>query len=135
MSYEAAVAAIKKHFAEQWADRTPVAYDDVAFSIPSDAAWLRLTIQHGMGYQASVGSPGSNQFRREGLVTVQIFTPEGGGAIAAYELADAVTPIFQRLGRVDGIAFKDVRLNEVGNRSAGWYHVNIKAEFEYDTIA
>ncbi|TGE04629.1 phage tail terminator-like protein [Hymenobacter fodinae] len=135
MSYEAAAAAINAHFANEWNERTPVAYDDVEFTTPNDVPWVRLTVQHSMGYQASVGSPGSNQFRREGLVTVQILTPFGNGKIKSMQLADQVTAIFQRLGRVEGISFRDVRLNEVGNASTGWYHVNVKAEFEYDTIA
>ncbi|MBX0289722.1 DUF4128 domain-containing protein [Hymenobacter sp. HSC-4F20] len=135
MNYETAAAAINRHFEAEWNKRTPAAYDDVPFDIPNGEPWVRLIVQHALGYQATVGAPGSNAFRREGLVTVQIFTPAGNGKIKAMQLADQVNPIFQRIGRVAGIAFQDVRLNEVGNGSTGWYHINIKTEFEYDTYA
>lgn len=136
MNYQTAIAAIKRHFAEEWAERTPVAYpDDKSFNTPNGTPWVRLTVQPVYGYQASVGAPGNNYFRRDGLITVQLFTPTGGGEIEAYQLVDQLVPVFQRVGRVDGIAFRDVRVNPVGNTPDGWYHVNVKAEFEYDTIA
>ncbi|MGI4886101.1 MAG: phage tail terminator-like protein [Janthinobacterium lividum] len=134
ISFEQATAIIRQHFNAQWASLTAIALDDVPFDIPNGQTWVRLSIQHAMGYQATTGAPGSNAFRREGLVTVQIFQPSNQGGYDARAKAEIATAIFQR-PRVNGVLFHDVTLKEVGNTPDGWYHVNIKAQFEYDTIA
>jgi hypothetical protein len=135
MNYHDAVAEIKKYFAEQWDNLTGVAYDDFPFTTPDNTPWVRLNIRHEDGYQASVGSPQSNKFRRDGLVTVQIFTPKGQAQITALQTADAVVNIFEAKPRISGIMFNNVRVNEIGDDGFGWYQINVKADFSYDTIA
>jgi hypothetical protein len=137
MSYELAVKTIRNAFSVSWGNSTPIAYDDVVnVEIPPSpaATWVRLNIAHVDGYQASIGSPNSNKFRREGLITVQIFQPQGQGSIDARKKADLVIPIFQGK-QISGITFYDVQAREIGNDGAGWYQINVLAKFYYDEIA
>lgn len=134
MNYELAVKAIRKLFADQWVNNTPVAYDDVPFTIPETKTWVRLNISHIDGYQSSIGSPLGNRFRRHGLINAQIFQPQGQGSIDARKKADFIIPIFQGK-QISGITFYDVQAREIGNDGAGWYQINVLSKFYYDVIA
>lgn len=137
MSYESAVATIRKAFKDVWGTTTKVAYDDVPDKeIPPSPAstWVRLNIAHVDGYQASIGSPSSNKFRREGLINGQIFQPQGQGSLDARKKADLIIAIFQGK-QISGITFYDVQAREIGNDGAGWYQINVLSKFYYDVIA
>ncbi|PSL23475.1 phage tail terminator-like protein [Dyadobacter jiangsuensis] len=134
MSYESAVAAIRNAFKIAWGATTKVAYDDVKFDIPNSETWVRLKIAHVDGYQASIGSPSSNKFRREGLITAQIFQPQGNASKDARKKADLIIPIFQGK-QISGITFYDVQAREIGNDGAGWHQINVLSKFYYDVIA
>ena len=134
MNYPEADAAIKNYFATQWNNATEVAYDDVKFDVPQGQTWARLNIQFADGSQASTGSPGSNKFRKEGIVTVQVFAPEGGASVSTLTTVNQVMNIFEAKARINGILFKNVRAISDGNDGAGWHQVNVKADFEFDTI-
>ena len=64
--------------------------------------WVRLTVRHGEGRQASAGSPGSNIFRQPGLVMLQLFAPSGQGTQQIRELGDKALAVFRsiRLGQL-----------------------------------
>ncbi|WP_138476164.1 phage tail terminator-like protein [Dyadobacter bucti] len=133
MNYEIAVKTIRKIFSDAWGDTTKVAYDDVKFDIPT-TTWVRFNISHYDGNQASIGSPGSNKFRRYGLIAAQVFQPQGQGSLDARKKVDLIIPIFQGK-QISGITFYDVQAREIGNDGAGWYQVNVLSKFYYDTIA
>ena len=134
MDFSAARLAIRTLFATAWGNLTEIAWPDVPFDIPDNQAWVRVDIKHNMGYQASMGSPGSNRFRREGIVTVQVFAPEGKGANDAADKADAVADIF--IGTDDnGIHYYDTTINEVGNDESGFYQINVVTKFRYDRLS
>ncbi|MCF0055514.1 phage tail terminator-like protein [Dyadobacter sp. CY356] len=137
MSIELTVKTIRARFAAAWGVTTKVAYDDVPDKTipPSPAAtWVRLNIVHVDGNQASIGSPGSNKFRRYGLITAQIFSPQGKGSVDARKKADLIIPIFQGVQN-SGITYYDVHPREIGNDGAGWYQINVLSKFYYDEIA
>lgn len=134
MNYQTAKKKIIQYFAAQWGNTVKVAYPDVDFKPPNDLPWVRLTIQHFDGFQASTGSPGSNRFRRKGILTLQIFTPQGKAALKADELADTAVNIFRGVEN-NGIHYYDVQMKEIGNDGAGWYQINVLAYFKYDLIA
>lgn len=142
MSFTAARKSITKFFATGWDDETPVAYDDVEFGIPeiddadpAASTWVRLQIQHFDAYQASVGSPGSNKFRRNGLITAQIFAAEKQAALDALAKGDMIVSLFQGKSRFEGVIFSNVRLKEIGPDGEGWFQVNVKIDFEFDDLA
>lgn len=132
MNLETAVATMRAYFDAQWGGLTPVAYDDVEFDIPNGETWVRLSIKHSHGYQASMGSPGSNRFRSVGALFIQVFAPEGNASKDARQKADAALEIFRGLTYQD-INFYDVYAKEIGNAD-GWYQINVIANFRYDHI-
>lgn len=134
MNYQQADAAIKQYFAQQWNNATAVVYDDDKnFTPPNSATWLRVNVKMVDGTQASTGAPGSNKFRKTGIVTVSVFHPDGHGGIQAMQTADLVVNIFEAKPRINGVLFNNVRAVNVGPDGAGWYQINVKAEFQFDT--
>lgn len=134
MNFSEATAAIRRRFAREWEDETPVAYDDVDFTPDGDAPWARLTIKHAVGYQATAGAPGSNRQRREGTIFVQIFTRPGGAGIKAMSLADRAADLFIGANE-DGIYYFDTTVREVGTDQFGWNLTNVVTSFRYDRLA
>lgn len=134
MNFTEATASMRRFFDANWPHDVPVAYDDVSFSKPDAEPWVRLTIKHNEGFQASVGDPGNNRHRREGIIVAQIFSPEGDASKTARELADSAADIF--IGATDnGIHFYNTVAREAGNDGMGWYQINVTASFWYDRIA
>lgn len=128
---------IKKIITDAWklANPTfPMVYDDLGEpQIPkTEKPWCRVTIRHNRGEQETlVNSLGNRLFKRDGLVTVQIFTPRGQGLTRSYELAKVAADAFEGKATPKGVWFRSVRLREVGP-DANWYQVNIIADFEYN---
>lgn len=138
-TYSEAILAMESFFKNNysgdeviiWGADAPEKTDPYAGS--DQQAWLRFTINHSDGRQNTLGSPGSNRFRHIGIITIQIFTPEGNYAIKNRELANTVLEIYQ--GAVDsGVYYENVTANELGNDGFGWYQTNVTAEFRYDNI-
>lgn len=134
MNFNDATASIIAFFNAGWADLTPVAWPDTAFITPEGQTWARVTIKHNEAFQASMGSPGSNRFRRNGIVIIQIFQPQGQASKDARAKADAAVDIFLGQTTSDGIIFSDVGAKEIGPDGAGWHQINVTASFRYDRI-
>ncbi len=117
----------------------PVAYENVkgASATPpagSSDPWARVTLRHTFGEQASLsGSGGTRRWRRDGLLTVQIFIPIGEGLSEGYSLAKTVVDAFEGIATTSAVWFRNVRVNEIGN-DGEWYQVNVLVDFTYDEI-
>lgn len=111
----------------------PVYYDDVVASEPpAGKAWARLNVKHTLGQQSTIGNPiGNSLFRRDGLVTVQIFAPAGQGLKLADQLAKVALDAFEGKSTQGGVWFRKVRVKEIGPDRA-WFNINVLAEFNYD---
>lgn len=133
MNLEAATAAMRKYFDGVWNDPDTVSYDDAPFTKPKNKTWVRFNIQHADGYQASIGSPGSNRFRSEGLIVAQVFQPQGKASKEARQKADQIIEAYRGTDN-SGIHYFDVQPKEVGNDGAGWYQINVLIYFRYDHI-
>lgn len=134
MNYKNAVAEMRKYFKDHWANLTPLGFDDLKLEKADNVSFARLNIQHFLGFQASIGAPSGNMFRRAGVITVQIFVPEGTGSVEAREKAEFAQSAY--IGQDTGeILYYDTTIVEVGNDGFGFYQINVKANFEYDTIA
>lgn len=135
MSYESRTKEIVAAFNTAWAGQTIVIYDDVDKAIPDNGeTYVRFTVKHFDGYQASIGNPGGNRFRRVGLVNAQIFAKQGGAKLTAMQKADAFVAIYRNLV-LNGITFYDVQAREIGNDGAGYFQINALAYFRYDDLA
>lgn len=131
--YTTAWSAIADYIETQWADQTPLIVDDFAVDVPNADAWVRLTIRHTDGNQSTMGSPGSNRFRRFGIVTMQIFQRQGEFGITARELAENALAIFTGAEN-SGIYYYNATVREIGNDGRGWFQINVISEFRYDEI-
>jgi len=131
MNFDQAEAEIRAHFNTQWNGLTEIAWPDVQFTKPDDT-WVRFTAQENDGFQNTIGSPGSNAFRHTGIVTVQVFQPQGQASKDARDKAQKAIEAFQGMD-VNGIHFFDVQARQVGN-DRGWYQINVLASFRYDEI-
>lgn len=128
-----AVDLMQSRFITQWADETPVAYDNDEFDTPSaDVEWARFNIQFNVGFQESFGNTGNRKFRRAGLIFIQVFTPENTGSFRGTELARRALNIFdgERLG---DIWFVNGVIRSAGNIN-GWFQTNVSIEFRYDEV-
>lgn len=133
MDFKAARDTVRAMFHTAWGTTTKVSWPDVHFTIPNNETWIRFDMKHNEGYQASAGSPGSNRFRREGVITIQVFAPEGDGANDAADKADAVADIF--IGKTEnGIQYYDTTSRDVGNDENGFFQINVTTKFKYDRI-
>lgn len=132
MSFETAEETVQSWFKDGWDGLTPIAWPDVKFTKPNNT-WVRFSMVNTLGNQASTGSPGSNYFRRIGIVTIQVFAKENQGGIDCRDKAQAAVDLFMA-DNLDGFTFYNVNAREVGNDGAGWYQWNVTAEYRYDII-
>ncbi len=131
--YTTAWLSIADHFKTGWGNTSTLVLDDEAQDAPDEKTFARLNIQHTNGNQATMGAPGSNRFRRFGLVTVQIFQKQGDFGISARELAENALALFAGVEN-DGINYYNGTIREIGNDGRGWYQINVITEFRYDEI-
>lgn len=107
-------------------------WDDLKGVIPTTMKpWARTTLKHNDGRQATLcGDSGQKHFERNGILTIQLFTPSGDGLYAADSLIALFTAAFEGKQSSRGIWFKNVRINEIGEDGA-FFQTNIIIEFEY----
>ena len=122
MSYLQEKLDIEAYFEANW-PHTPVVFENGVPDQSSD--WVRLSIQNGKAYQASMGD--NPQFRFPGVVFVQIFTAKDVGSGRAIDLADKVDALF-RNAVISGIQFRVPRVNKIPSDAEN-YQVNISTAF------
>ena len=131
------------HFTNAWNAQTPpiplLLYDDKHRDLPDDAPYARITINHNIFKQVTLGgkiSQGGSgrRFRRFGIVTVQIFTVSGDGLTGGDVLAQLALDAFEGENTgSDRIEFRNARIEEVGE-DGPWLQTNVIAEFLYDRV-
>lgn len=111
-----------------------VFYEDVAKDRDTrNTPWAVLTLRHATGFQATLSMPGTRVFRREGILTVQVFTPVGKGLQDYYGLAKVVVDAYEGHSTPGGVWFRDTRIAEVG-RDGKFFQSNVLTNFQYDEI-
>jgi hypothetical protein len=137
MNFNEAEAEIRAFFEDAWGGAspiTPIQWPDVKKPVPDAQTWVRFTCQETDGRQASIGSPGSNRFRHFGLITIQIFQPEGQASKDARTKATTALGAFMGAKTDGGIYFYDAYARQVGNDGNGFYQINVIVPFYYDEI-
>lgn len=122
MSYLQEKKDIEKFFIANWT-ATPILFENGESRDSGD--WVRLTIQNGDAFQATMGD--DPYFRFPGVLYVQIFTPTDIGSGRALGLADQVDSLF-RNKVLGNIRFKVPQVKKVPSDSE-WYQVNVSTEF------
>ena len=134
MNFIQAEAEIRKFFSDAWNAETDIAWPDLKFDIPNNQSWVRFNCQENDGEQVSIGNPGNNRFRHYGIVTIQVFQPQGQGSIEARQLATDALGVFMGSQTTNGVIFYDVQGRQIGNDGNGFYQINVAASFYYDEI-
>ncbi|RTL04573.1 hypothetical protein EKK58_10255 [Candidatus Dependentiae bacterium] len=133
MNYEQARKAIQGFFSSNFTalNANKIAWDNVAFQIPkTKEAWIRFSIQNNISGYKSFGK--SKLTRREGIIFIQIFTPENTETLQASQLTDSITSIFETK-LLGGVTFQSPDAREAGI-SEGWFQINISVPFYFDSI-
>lgn len=134
MNFDDAEAEIRAFFNTGWSSLTDIAWPDDKFISPDGATWVRFDCKENDGEQVSIGDPGNNRFRHFGLVTIQVFAPQGNGSIDARAKAQAAVAIFMGQETTNDIHFFAVQPRQIGNDGSGYYQINVLASFRYDEI-
>ena len=131
---------ILAHFTTAWnagAGATiPLIYSDREADLPADGSFARVTLQHSNFNHATLGGrlSGGQRFRRNGIVTVQVFTPSDDGLGLSDTLGDLALSIFEgQATGSDRVEFRNTSLNEIGHDGA-WHQTNVLADFNYDLL-
>ncbi len=108
-------------------------WPDTPQSIPSGESWVRPTIRHAGGGQASLaGAMGARKFRHYGVLIVQCFTPVGDGMKSSDSLVQSFLTYFEAINS-SPVWYRNIRAIEIGKDGAA-EQVNFMAEFQYDNI-
>jgi len=134
MNFEQSEAEIRKHFKDAWDALTPISWPDIKFDRPDGESWVRFNCQENDGSQVSMGSPGNNRFRQFGIVTIQVFQPNGQGSKDARSKATTALGAFKGITTTNGVKFFDAYCRNVGNDGNGFYQINVVTSFYYDEI-
>lgn len=106
-------------------------WPDTPQSIPENRSWVRPTVRHATGGQASLsGEDGTRRWKRAGTFIIQVFTLVGGGASESDALAGSLERYFEGI-RSSPVWYRNIRAIEVG-KDGSYVQVNFMAEFEYD---
>ncbi len=113
----------------------PALYENVAGSPPTtQIPWARASLRFGPGENASLADPtGKQRFTRSGILTIQIFIPNGEGLSLGYTLSKIVADAFEGKATASHVWFRRVGTTPVGS-SAEWYQFNVSIAFTYDEV-
>lgn len=134
MNFNEAEQDIRAHFSAAWSDLTPIAWPDLNFTIPDGTIWVRFNNAEFQGSQISMGSPTNNRFRQFGVVTLQIFQPQGQASSDARSKAVTAINAFKGVTTTNGVKFYDVYSRNIGNDGNGWFQINVISSYYYDDI-
>lgn len=145
MDHEQASDLILATFRDAWDANAPavtggevpeVEWPGVTYPDPKSREpkpWARIVVRHTSGDQRSFGEDGNRRFDRQGIVSVQVFTPVAErGLTLGQRLGKVALDAFEGRG-IDGVYFRRAALREAG-QTAHWDQVNITAEFTYDVL-
>lgn len=100
--------------------------------ILDDSAYVKATILFGGNFQASVGAPGSNIFRRTGVLAFLVSSPVSKGDGDALTMATAIEAAF-RATTVNDVVFQTPS-TEVLGAIGKWYQLSVQCPFYADHL-
>lgn len=110
-------------------------YENVHGDKPTaQEAWARVSLRNAPRGQTSLtGANGTNRFDRTGILTVQIFIPNGQGLSQGYNLGKIVIDAFEGKTTASQVWFRNAGITPIGP-SDEWFQLNVTVEFSYDEI-
>lgn len=132
MTYATELADLESYFATQWAQTTPVQYENAQFEPPADgSAFVRFWLLGGMSEATGYAGPTQRRYRHPGVIQIDIFTPQGIGAKPGLELADQAAAIF-RGRRIGSVLCRNPALSKPVAES-GYFRVTLSVTFQRDS--
>lgn len=142
MTRKEAKKAILTKFITEFNESTPVALTNqndfklctsplTNTTKPTDAPWIRFMIMNNSTPRQTIGPPGGRRFRRLGLVTSQVFVPEGVGTSSGDTLCEEIVNIFEGV-RSGEISFERGYYEEIGNTDSGLFQYNVIIPYWFD---
>lgn len=91
-------AAVEARIATEMATAPtyPVSYQNVPYVPPNNGTWVQVSITFGDAAYATLMAPGTGFNRHNGVLTVNIFTPNGQGAGENYTIGERIKDLFDR---------------------------------------
>lgn len=150
MTYTEAKDAMRQRFYDKWRVESPaiVGYTpdvywkntEKDFVPPRDKYWCRFSTQTVIEGQDTlstcVGEPGKLRYEAQGLVIIQLFCPKSD--IQADEKGSKLAEIARDAFRgknINGVWFRNARINDGLTPEDLYYRFNVVAEFIYNEIA
>lgn len=108
-----------------------ILWPDTPQDIPAGQTWIRPTIRHAGGSQASLSNQnGIRQFKHYGVLMVQCFSPVGDGMVSSDKLVQTMLTYFETV-KSSPVWYRNIRAIEIGKSGAA-EQVNFMADFQYD---
>jgi len=96
--------------------------------------WARVMVQQTVSEPVGLGGLSNVRYTRNGIITVQVFTPlSEGGPTKAEQLSVVIREALEGKTTSGGVWFRVPRITVVG-QGAGWYQINTTALFQFDQI-
>jgi UDP-N-acetylglucosamine 2-epimerase len=131
MNAVAAVTEMTDIFLTVWPKKHPVVYTNVIATKDKKCTWARFTAKHFAGRQITMADDqGCKHFDNYGMITVQIFTPIGGGQVEGLQLAQKVLNAYR--GTSSSVMFTNHGIRDVGADGL-FYQTNVNIDFNYST--
>lgn len=148
-TYSAAVKSMESQFNSYWLLNSALFFGYIPEvewygkeskgKVDRSKVWVRFLTQNVYEEQQTlsdfVDKPFSRRFEISGLVFVQIFIPKtiANGVIKGRDLAEVARNCF-RGRRIDGIVFRNVRINELPSEEL-FYRLNVVGEYEFSELS
>jgi len=121
---------IVNYFDTQWANATPVAYENRPYAPNTRATWIRFLVNDVFTEPATLGS--DLCMRTTGFVHVVINVPESSGTKMGRVLADKLIKIFVAR-QITTVTFNNYEKKELGVWD-DFYQISMKFHFWGDTF-
>lgn len=112
---------------------TDVKWPNYEFNQPSESKWLRISV---IDQDVNNVQAGFKWQRKEGLIVIDVFGPEGTGTLSTGTLtgiiedAETLQSTFQNK-RFGGVNTQEGLITDVGFDGA-WHHVQLEVDFYYE---
>lgn len=126
--------AIYQKVVDNWTSTSYVFQNENDDSLyEGEVSWVRWSVLETGSRQETLGQKTDRRYRRENIVTAQIFTPINAGMSAAGTLAEEVRTLFEGEAFSDLDFFDGVQILDLGpDTEKKWQQTSVRAAFAYE---
>ena len=124
--------SIQDRFKAVWLTETVYDFDNIEFTQPIKAKWIRLVVRTKLRAITTMGVAGNRKFSSDAAVVAQVFVPVETGTSENDRLSKKLADIFDGV-RFDGLAFEAAIVREIGV-SGKFFQYNVECSFSYEDI-